>query len=50
MWGKNGLQYLCPDKYKMILKETGFEKLESGFEGEIDGDEYHFWVLAKKNK
>jgi len=36
-----------PNKYKELLKNSGFKLIKTEFEGEPD-DEYHFWVLAQK--
>jgi SAM-dependent methyltransferase len=37
-----------PDTSMELIKESGFNILDSFFEGEPGDDEYHFWVIAKK--
>ena len=37
-----------PETYIQILDETGFDIIDSEFEGKKGEAEHHFWVLAKK--
>lgn len=38
-----------PETYKRMIVESGFDILETKFEGQPGDDEYHFWVLAQKS-
>ena len=37
-----------PETYREMLGEAGFRILEEAFEGRPGDEEYHFWVLARK--
>ncbi len=38
-----------PATYKAMIAKAGFDIIESEYEGRPGEDEYHWWVLAKKN-